>query len=427
MLTVLRNSWALLLGIMLLMLGNGVQGTLLGIRGGIEGFSTTQMSYVMAAYFLGFLFGSRMTPEMIRRVGHVRVFAALGSMISAVLIAYAAAPDWIAWALMRVIIGFSFSGVYITAESWLNNASTNETRGQALSLYMIMQMIGIIGAQGLLNLGDPSGYILFVIPSVLVSVAFTPILLSVSNAPAFEATKPLSFKELYRASPLGCVGMFLLGGVFSAQFGMSAVWGSAVGMSVKQISIFVASIYVGGMVFQYPIGWLSDRMGRRSLVLGLSALGAVTLLMAAVFDLGFVPLLGVAAIMGGVSNPLYSLLVAYTNDFLDNADMPAASAGLIFINGLGAITGPVITGWIMGRIGPNGYFLFMGLLFGVLAAYGGWRMTRRRVQRDQQSTGYATLSPTAGILAVEAVLEGVLDEGTVTPAEDGDATGEGKV
>ncbi|WP_347313242.1 MFS transporter [Defluviimonas sp. SAOS-178_SWC] len=411
MLTVLRNSWALLLGIMLLMLGNGMQGTLLGIRGGIEGFSTTQMSYVMSAYFLGFLFGSRMTPEMLRRVGHVRVFAALGSMISAVLVLYAAAPDWMAWAAMRVVIGFSFSGVYITAESWLNDASTNETRGQALSLYMIMQMIGIVAAQAMLNMGDPSGYILFVIPSVLVSLAFTPILLSVAQAPAFETTKPLSFVALYRASPLGCVGMFLLGGVFSAQFGMSSVWGTQAGLSVRNISIFVAAIYVGGLVFQYPIGWASDRIGRRMLVLGLSALGGVVMLWATIFDLGFISLLVVAVLMGGISNPLYSLLVAYTNDFLDNSDMAAASAGLIFINGLGAITGPLITGWIMEKIGPNGYFLFMGILFLALALYAGWRMTRRRAAPAAHVGAFAPLSPTASALAVEAVMEAAQDSG----------------
>ncbi|MCB2111397.1 MAG: MFS transporter [Defluviimonas sp.] len=405
MLTVLRNSWALLLGIMLLMLGNGMQGTLLGIRGAIEGFSTAQMSYVMSAYFAGFLFGSRMTPEMIRRVGHVRVFAALGSMISAVLILYAAAPDWLAWAAMRVVIGFSFSGVYITAESWLNNASTNETRGQALSLYMIMQMIGIIAAQALLNFGDPSGYVLFVIPSVLVSIAFTPILLAASTAPAFESTKRLSFAALYRASPLGCVGMFILGGIFSAQFGMSSVWGSAAGLSVRQISIFVAVIYIGGLVLQYPIGWGSDRFGRRMLVLWLAAAGALVTLAAGVLDLGFPALLVVAFFIGGISNPLYSLLVAYTNDFLDNSDMAAASAGLIFINGFGAISGPIITGWVMGRIGPEGYFLFMGLLFALLAAYALWRMTQRRVVVADQLGGYTPLSPSAGVLAVEAVME----------------------
>ena len=162
MLVVLRNSWALLLGVMLLMLGNGIQGSLLGIRGKLEGFTAVEMSYVMSAYSVGFLLGSRAAPEMIRRVGHVRVFAALGSLVSAILVLYPVAPDWMAWAVMRVVIGFSFAGVYITAESWLNASASNETRGQALSAYMICQMIGIIGAQALLNLRDPGGFDLFV-------------------------------------------------------------------------------------------------------------------------------------------------------------------------------------------------------------------------------------------------------------------------
>ncbi|MFN3846350.1 MAG: MFS transporter [Paracoccaceae bacterium] len=400
MLGVLRNSWALLLGLGLLMLGNGMQGTLLGIRGGIEQFSTFQMSLVMSAYFLGFLVGSRLAPDMIRRVGHVRVFAALGSLISAVLILYAAAPDWMVWAALRVVIGFSFSGVYIVTESWLNNASTNENRGQALSLYLIVQMIGIIAAQLLLNVGDPSGYILFVIPSVLVSLAFTPILLAVSEAPAFESTKPLSFRRLYIASPLGCVGMFLLGGVFSAQFGMAAVWGTEAGLSIADLTIFVSAIYVGGLVFQYPIGWLSDRMDRRFVVLGLSAFGAVILMVPVIFDVSFPVLVFIGAMCGGVSNPLYSLLLAYVNDYLDKTDMAAASAGLMFINGLGAISGPVITAWLMGQIGPSGFFLFMGILFGALAAYAGWRMTQRR-ETPSVTAGYTPVSPTASVVSVE--------------------------
>ena len=405
MLKVLGSTWPLLLGVMLLMLGNGVQGTLLGIRGALEGFTTLQMSYVMSAYFLGFLFGSRMTPDMIRNVGHVRVFAALGSLISAVLLIYPAWPDWIAWAVMRVVIGFSFSGVYITAESWLNNASTNETRGQALSLYMIMQMIGIIASQALLNAGDPSGFILFVIPSVLVSVAFTPILLTVSPAPAFESTKPLAIRRLFRTSPLGCVGMFLLGGVFSAQFGMSSVWGTQVGLTVRQLSMFVAAIYVGGLVLQYPIGWASDRMDRRKLILGLAAVGAAGTLLATVVPLNFVFLLAVGALMGGISNPLYSLLLAYVSDYLDKPDMAAASAGLLFINGLGAIAGPLITGWMMERIGPSGYFLFIGLLFAALAGYAGWRMTRRAALSLARMGRFRPVSPTASSVAVEATIE----------------------
>mgnify|MGYP001419014285 CR=1 FL=1 len=407
MLKVLGSTWPLLLGVMLLMLGNGVQGTLLGIRGALEGFTTLQMSVVMSAYFLGFLFGSRLTPDMIRNVGHVRVFAALGSLISAVLVLYPVWPDWMAWAAMRVVIGFSFSGVYITAESWLNNASTNETRGQALSLYMIMQMIGIIASQALLNAGDPSGFILFVIPSVLVSLAFTPILLAVSPAPAFESTKPLSILKLFRTSPLGCVGMFLLGGVFSAQFGMSSVWGTQVGLTVRELSIFVAAIYVGGLVLQYPIGWLSDRMDRRRLVLGLALFGGVVVLLPVVTGerFGFM-LLFVAAVMGGISNPLYSLLLAYTNDYLDKSDMASASAGLLFISGIGAISGPIITGWMMGQSGPWGEFRFIELRFLAIAAYAGYRMTRRAALSLARMRRFRPVSPTASPVAVEATMEG---------------------
>ncbi|WP_415182572.1 MFS transporter [Phaeovulum sp.] len=409
MLSVLRSSWPLLLGVMLLMVGNGMQGTLLGIRGEIEGIGTYEMSVVMSAYFMGFLFGSRMTPEMIRRVGHVRVFAALGSLISAVLVLYATAPNWVAWTAMRVLIGFSFSGVYIVAESWLNAQSTNENRGQALSVYMIMQMLGVITAQILLNTGDPSGYFLFVIPSVLVSLAFTPILLSVAPAPPFATTKRMSFARLFAASPLGCVGIFLLGGVFSALFGMSSVWGTHAGLSVREISIFVAAIYVGGLLFQYPIGWASDRMDRRVLILALAIMGAVSMGLVFIMAPGFGVLLFMAALIGGIANPLYSLMVAYTNDYLDNSDMAAASAGLLFINGLGAITGPLATGWLMEAVGDNGFFLYIALLMALVAAYAGWRMTRRPSIPADQTGAFAVLSPAATTLAVEAALEAAQD------------------
>jgi len=347
---------------------------------------------------------------MIRRVGHVRVFAALGSMISAVLIMYAVAPNWIAWSLMRVVIGFSFAGVYIAAESWLNDASSNENRGQALSLYLIVQMVGIIAAQGLLNLGDPNGYILFIIPSVLVSLAFTPILLSVSKAPAFASTKPLSFRRLYDASPLGCVGMFVLGGVFSAQFGMAAVWGTQAGLTVKEISIFIAGIYFGGMVFQYPIGWLSDRIDRRKVILGVTAIGAVGLMIPVIWDVPFWVLCSIGALGGAVSNPLYSLLLAYVNDYLDRTDMAAASAGLLFINGLGAISGPVITGWMMATVGPSGFFLFMAVLFAALAVYALYRMTRRKRSADATSS-FTAVSPSGTAIVLEVAMTAADGEG----------------
>jgi MFS family permease len=406
MLQVLSSAWALLLGMCLLMVGNGMQGTLLGIRGALEGFSTFEMSIVMSAYFVGFLGGSRLAPNMIRRVGHVRVFAALASLISAVMILYPTFPSVPLWALGRVLIGFCFSAVYVTAESWLNNAANNSNRGQALSLYMIVQTLGIVVAQALLLAADPSGYVLFVIPSVLVSLAVTPILLSISPTPAFDTTKPMSLGELVRVSPLGCVGMFLLGGVFSAQFGMAPVYGAEAGLSVAQISMFVATFFVGSVILQYPIGWISDRMDRRTLILIVSVIGAAGSVMGMLLGHVFVLLLVSAFVVGGMSNPLYSLLIAHTNDFLEHEDMAAASGGMIFINGLGAILGPIITGWMMGTtLGPGGFYLFTAVLFVALAIYAAYRATRRASVPVDETGNYVAINPSATSVAVEYAQE----------------------
>ncbi|KNG95515.1 MFS transporter [Pseudaestuariivita atlantica] len=418
MLKIILSLWALLLGIGLLMVGNGVQGTLLGVRGDIEGFSTFQMSVVMAGYFAGFLGGSRAAPDMIRRVGHVRVFAALGSLVSAALILFPAITDPWAWTMLRVLVGFCFSGLYVTAESWLNNASSNETRGQTLSAYMIVQMLGIVAAQALVGLGDPGGWILFIVPSVLVSVAFTPILLSISPTPPYDSTKPLPLTALYRVSPLGCVGMFLLGGVFAAQFGMSAVFGTVAGLSVAHISIFVSTFFIGALALQYPLGWLSDRMDRRVLIIGAAGLGALAALLGAMFSGNFAVLLVSGFLVGGMSNPLYSLLLAYTNDFLDLEDMAAASGGLIFINGLGAIAGPLITGWMLDMFGPSGFFLFILALLGAIMAYGVWRMTQRAAPAVDDTGAYAPVAQGSSAVIVDAAWEYAAD--AAAEEEEGD-------
>ncbi|MBS1301620.1 MFS transporter [Loktanella sp. SALINAS62] len=424
MISVFSSSWALFLGVFMLMIGNGLQGTLLGLRGEIEGFSTLEISVVMSGYFLGFLFASKTAPELIRRVGHVRVFAALGSTVSAVLIMYPVLTDPISWTIGRVVIGFCFCGVYVTAESWLNDASTNETRGQALSIYMITQMAGIVAAQYIITRGDVSGYTLFIVSSALVSMAFAPILLSIKPMPAFGRTKPMKVTQLIKASPLACVGMFLLGGVFSAQFGMSAVYGARAGFTVGQISLFVSGIYMAALVAQYPIGWLSDRLDRRILIIAVSFLGGFGSLIAGFFPASYTLALVSGALVGGTSNPLYALLIAYCNDYLEREDMAAASGGLLFVNGVGAIMGPIILGYMLDWVGPGGYWYFLAVLMIAMGIYGLVRMLQReRSAEDYEQVSYSAVLPNSTPVFAEVAQEVYIEnEESAGDAEDTDTT-----
>jgi len=401
---VIKNSWALLFGMFLLMLGNGLQGTLLGVRGSIEGMSPQTMSWVMTGYFVGFLFGSQLTPNMIRRVGHVRVFAALGSLVSACLILYAAWTNPYFWFLLRIIVGFCFSGIYVVAESWLNDSSSNETRGQTLSAYLIVQMMGIVLAQAVLNFADPSGYMLFIIISVVVSLSFAPILLSVSPAPQFQTSKRMTLSQLWSISPLGVVGQFFLGAIFAALFGMASVYGTERGLTVKDISLFVAAIYFGGMILQYPIGWVSDRMDRRVLIFIVCSIGTFFSFAANLSD-SFIWLLIVAFIIGGVSNPLYSLYIAYTNDNLEHDDMASASGGLIFLTGIGAIFGPSIVGWLLDEYGAASYFWFIGSVMAIMGSYALYRMTQTSSTAVEDTSAYAPITPTSTPVAMELAQE----------------------
>ncbi|MEM9060647.1 MAG: MFS transporter [Pseudomonadota bacterium] len=409
MLTAIRNSWALLLGMMLLMVGNGLQGTVLGVRGDAEGMSPSVLGFVMSAYFVGFLGGTQVTPYLLRRVGHVRVFAALASMISAAFILYAAVVDPIAWFVMRVLVGFCLSGVYVVAESWLNDGATNETRGQTMSAYVFAQMIGIIVAQALLNVADPGGYDLFVIMSVLVSISFAPILLSSSPVPMFESTRRMPLVQLFQTSPLGCVGMCMLGATFGCLFGMGAVYAADLGLSNIEISIFIGAIYLGGLIFQIPIGWFSDRMDRRRLIAIVTMIGALSAVLASLAG-GFYALTALAFVVGGMANPLYSLLAAYVNDLLAHEDMASAAGGMILINGVGALIAPIVVGFAMENFGPAGFFLVIATAMGGTFLYALWRMTQRPSTPVDETGPMVAMSPVVSQVATDAAWEAAMEE-----------------
>jgi MFS family permease len=400
MYSAIASAWALLLGIALIMLGNGLQGTLLGVRATMEGFSTSVTGLVMTGYFVGVFVGSVLSPRIVERVGHIRVFAALASLASASALVHAVFVDPWSWGAMRLVTGFSYAGLYVVAESWLNDRATNETRGQILSIYMVVTYGGMTIGQLLLNAGDPGGFTLFVLISVLVSLALVPISLTAVAAPAFDTPSTVSLVQLYRISPLGVVGGLGGGASFGIIFGMGAVYARAAGMSVSEVSMFMGLILFGGMLMQWPLGRLSDRVDRRKVITGVSASIAVVCMLAGLgAGLPILWLLTIAFALGGLVLPMYSLCGAHLNDYLEPSQMVAASSGFVLISGLGASLGPLSASTAMSVAGPHGFFLMIGLLYSAIALFALWRMTRRAPVPLEERGAFVAMPPRASPIA----------------------------
>ena len=386
MLAAISSAWALLLGIALIMLGNGLQNTLLGVRATLEGFGTGTTGLVMTAYFAGFVAGSVIVPRLLANVGHVRVFAALASLASGATLLHTVFVTALSWGLIRIATGFCFAGLYVVAESWINEAATNRTRGQLLSVYMIMVLGGTGSGQLLMNLWDPRGFELFVLVSVLISFALIPITLSVGRAPAFEASESIGIRALFRASPLGVAGAFLIGIAHSALYAMGPVFATEIGLNVERVSLFIAVALFGGLVLQWPIGWLSDRFDRRRVIVAVAWIAAAASLVAGVGGIGsYTVLIAATALLGGMSMPLYSLCGAHTNDHLTPRQIIAASATLVLVGGIGLTMGPLLAATLMHLAGPPGIFWLLTLMHACIGVYGLFRMMRREpVPLDEQ-------------------------------------------
>jgi len=415
------SVWALLLGMGMLMLGNGMQGTLLGLRASEEGFSGTVTGLVMSGYFAGFLGGAWLAPLVIRRVGHVRVFAAMASLASVAILVHAMLVTPAVWGAMRILTGFAYSALYIVTESWLNDRATNETRGRLLSIYLVVTFVSMGGGQLTMNLASPRGYDLFLLNAIILSLALVPILLSNNREPDHGAPEPLSLRRLYRITPLGTVGVFATGMSQGALFGMGAVFARGYDLSVAEVSVFMAALITGGAVLQWPIGRLSDRVDRRKVItavgLLVALLAAVAVPVAARSNAGLV-VMGI--LFGGTVLPMYSLYVAYTNDHLKPSQMVAASSGLYQVVAVGAILGPSLTGWLMDAAGPAGflwYFVAVHLAMVVFALY---RMTRSEAPAIDEQSAYAPAPGRTGELVESWVEELVEDRPT-----DPDAAGTG--
>ena len=365
-----RAVWPLFFGLGVIGLCIGAQGSLLGIRAELEGFDTIATGLLMSGYYLGFLLGSLRAPAIIQRVGHVRAFGALTALASMTILVHSVIVDPWTWGVMRLLTGFAVSAIYVVAESWLNQAADNRTRGQLLSVYMITMLAGLSGGQFLLNISDPRNFELFTLISILISLAAIPILLTATPMPPFAAARPVSVVTLYRVAPTGLVGSFLINACYAMALGMGAVYASRMGMRVSEISLFIAVLLIGGMLLQWPLGKLSDRMDRRTVIAGAAFAALIFAVASALVGVsGGVGYLLLALLFGGSCFPLLALYLALTNDQLEADQAVGASSALLLVGGVGASIGPFMVSLAMDSWGPSSFFWSLAAMAGLMTAH----------------------------------------------------------
>ena len=392
---ILKNSWALFLGMGLIMLAHGYQGSLLGVRAVQEEFSLVSTGFMLSGYYVGYFIGAKTIPSFILRVGHIRVFAAFASIASIVILMHSILINPFSWFILRVITGISMVSIYTIAESWLNDRSSNKNRGSVLSIYMIVLYGSMAIGMFFLNFSKPENFQPFILVSLFMSLALIPILMTKRKAPTFKKITGMSLKELYQTSPLGMVGSLFYGTAQSALFSLLAVYAASMNFTIFEISVVTFLLAISGAVAQFPIGKLSDMFDRR-LVITYTTFGSAFFAICAIIASRQMYLPGDLAtsktwfyifliLFSFCSLPMFAIIFAHTNDFIPKEKFVAAGAGLQFAFGLGAISGPFLCSIFMKIIGPNGYFIFLVIFHSIIGIFSIYRMRVRSTEENPDS------------------------------------------
>lgn len=365
-------------GVALLLLGSGLLGTLLALRGGIEGFATTTLGLIMSAYFVGFFAGTYWAPPLIRRIGHIRAFSMFASVASIAAIIHGLWVTPLGWAAGRVVTGICLVGLYTVIESWLNVQATPAQRGRLFALYMAVNLLALAAGQYLILFDDPSRLVLFGLVSILFSAALIPLTLTRIPQPVLETTPRLGPRQLYRIAAVGVVGAFASGVMLGGFWGMGPVMAQQLGFDTTGIAHFMSLTVIGGAALQWPLGLWSDRADRRQVLAVVSVATAFITLLAALLAALMAgpgwPLLLAMLLFGGTSFSLYSISVAHTIDFVKPAEILEASSGMLLVYGIGAALGPTLAGYTMSMLGPQSLLLYFSVIAVVLASFAAWRV-----------------------------------------------------
>jgi MFS family permease len=354
--TILLSTWGLFTGLALLLVTAGVYSTLVGIRAELKNLPTLVSGGITTAYYAGFLLGSWYTLRALKQVGHIRVYAALASLLSASVLITGVYDSPLVWIIMRSSTGFCFAGLYVVAESWLNGLASNTFRGRLLAMYNVVT-IGAYGAGQLLVFNfDARTLTGFAFAAVVSSLAVIPVAMSEQAAtPNVDNHTHITMRELARIVPTGAGTILLVGLAHGGMLGMAVIYATREGLSVGRVGILIAAINLGGMALTWPISSASDDLDRR-------IIGVLSTL--AVIVLGLVMLTQTPSswsttallfAIGGFSFPLYAVGGAYTNDWVSQEQMGAAASQLVTLYGFGAMIGPLVAAPFLDIIGTQGF------------------------------------------------------------------------
>ena len=388
---------ALLIGVSILFTGQGLQGTLLPVRASLEAFTTVSIGTMGAAYFLGFTLGCLRGGELVGRVGHVRVFLAMTALGSSAPLIHGLFLSPLAWTLLRMLSGFCFAVIYVVIESWLNERATNENRGIVFSTYVMISLSVLAAGQMMTLLYDPSGLQLFAIASVLVSLGAIPVALSTSPSPEIPQSVEVNLRRLFRVSPAAAIGCLATGLANGSFWSLAPVFTKSITPDPSLAAWFMTAAVIGGALSQWPLGYLSDRVGRRKILVGAAAIGVVIsgVIVTSIGSLTFVSANIAGLLWGSIAFPLYAIAVAHANDFAEADDYVMISSGLLLMYGIGAIVGPFAASTIMTWTNAAGLYAFTGIVHLGLAGFVGFRMLRRESAPDEAHMAFGDALATA--------------------------------
>ena len=395
---------ALLISVSILLTGQGLQGTLLPLRAGLESFPTLAIGAMGAAYFMGFTIGCVKGGELVRRVGHVRVFLAMTALASAAPLLHVLFVSPLVWGVLRALTGFCFAALYVVIESWLNERATNDNRGIVFSAYAMITLTVMAGGQMMTLLFDPASFELFIIASVLVSLGAVPVALSNSPSPHQPESTSLNIRRLFQISPTGATGCLASGFANGAFWALAPLYTSGVSGGTALAAWFMTAAVIGGAMSQWPLGIWSDRVSRRVVLVSVAVLGCVAGLALSLFagQLTLVTACLLGAVWGAFAFPLYTISVAYANDYAEPSEYVMVSGGLLLMYGVGATIGPVVASMIVSWRGPGELFLFGATIHALLV---GFAVSRIRAQKKKQDERFAFADALAATQTVSRVYE----------------------